>query len=152
MNLDQPLSGEEESNEEVFPYFNGGLIMMRAATRFIVLVLITTFLSTTALVPAARSAAIDTTTYLTLSENPTKTELEALFTREDVRKQLVIMGVDPDDAANRIASLTPDELTMLQERIDNLPAGGNLLAVLGIVLVVFIVLELVGITDVFNEV
>ena len=126
--------------------------MTRAATRILVLIIITTFFSTSAFIPAARSAAIDTTTYLTLSENPTKAELEALMNREDVQKQLIALGVDPDDATNRIASLTPGELTMLQERIDSLPAGANLLAILGIVLVVLIVLELVGITDVFTEV
>ena len=126
--------------------------MMRAFTRFLILVLVTTFFSTSVLVPAARSAAIDTTTYLTLSENPTTTQLEALFTRDDVRKQLVSLGVDPSDAANRLDSLSPDELAMLQDRIENLPAGANLLAVLGIVLVVLIVLELVGVTDVFTSV
>jgi hypothetical protein len=126
--------------------------MMRAATRIVVLVLVTAFFSTSVLVPAAKSAAIDTTTYLTLSENSTQSQLEALFTREDVREQLVSLGVDPNDAANRIASLTPDELAKLQERMDNLPAGANFLAILGIVLVVLIVLELVGITDVFTEV
>jgi hypothetical protein len=126
--------------------------MMRAATRFLVLVLITTFLSTSVLVPAARSATIDTTTYLTLSENPTRSQLEALFTREDVHKHLVSLGVDPNDAAKRLDSLTSEELALLQERMDNLPAGANLLAILGIVLIVLIVLELVGITDVFTEV
>ena len=80
--------------------------MMRAATRFLILVLVATFFTTSVLVPTARSATIDTTTYLTLSENPTKSQLEALFTREDVRKQLVSLGVDPNDAANRLDSLT----------------------------------------------
>ena len=126
--------------------------MTRAATRILVLILIATFFSTSALVPAARSVAIDTTTYLSITENPSKTELEALFTREDVQEQLVAMGVDPNDAAKRIASLTPDELAMLQDRIDNLPAGANVLAVLGVILIVLIVLELVGVTNVFTEV
>ncbi len=125
---------------------------MRAVSRIVVLVLITTFFSTSALVPAARSAAIDTTTYLNLSKNSTQSELEALFARADVRDQLVAMGVDPNDATDRIASLTPDELAMLQDRLDNLPAGSHFLAILGVVLIVFIVLELVGITDVFSEV
>lgn len=126
--------------------------MTRAATRILILIVMTTFLSTSAFIPAAKSASISTTTYLSLSENPTKTELQALVTREDVRKQLVALGVDPNDAANRIASLTPGEMSMLQDRIDSLPAGANLLAVLGIVLVVFIVLEIVGVTDVFTEI
>lgn len=125
--------------------------MLRTATRVLVLLLITTFFSTSAIVPAARSAAIDTTTYLNIAKETSKADLEALVNREDVRKELVALGVDPDDAAARIAALTPAELTMLQGKIDSMPAGADVLAVLGIVLVVFIVLELLGVTNVFTS-
>lgn len=126
--------------------------MPRAATRIFILVLIATFFSTSAIVPAARSAAIDTTTYLNVAKQTTKAELEALVNREDVRQELVALGVDPDDAANRIAALTPEELSMLQGQIDSLPAGANVLAVLGVVLIVLIVLEVLGVTNIFTKV
>lgn len=125
--------------------------MLRTATRVLVLLLITTFFSTSAIIPAAQATTIDTTTYLSVTANPTKAELESLVNREDVRKELVAMGVDPDDAAARIAALTPAELSMLQGHIDSMPAGADVLAVLGIVLVVFIVLEILGVTNVFTS-
>ncbi|MDJ0623929.1 MAG: PA2779 family protein [Desulfocapsaceae bacterium] len=126
--------------------------MLRAATRILVLVLIATFFTTSAIVPAARSAAIDTTTYLNIAKESTKAELEALVNREDVRKELVALGVDPDDAAARIAALTPEELSMLQGKIDSMPAGADVLVVLGVVLVVLIILEVLGVTNVFTRV
>ncbi len=125
--------------------------MHRTSTRVVVLLLVTVFLSTSALVPAAKSAAIDTSTYLNTAVNPTKAELESLIQQEDVRNQLIALGVDPDYAADRIASLTPGELTQLQENMDNLPAGANVLAILGGLLLVLIILELLGVTNVFTR-
>ena len=131
--------------------FNGAEDMMYALRQIMVLLLVTTFLSTSAVVPAAKSATIDTSTYLKTTINPTKTELESLINREDIRNQLTALGVDPDDAAARIASLTPAELTQLQENIDELPAGANVLAILGGLLLVLIILELLGVTNVFTK-
>ena len=126
--------------------------MLQAASRIVIVVLIATFFSTSAIVPAAKSATIDTTTYLNLAKETSKAELEALVNREDVRQELVALGVDPDDAAARIAALTPSELSMIQGQIDSLPAGANVLVVLGVVLVVLIVLEFLGVTNVFTRV
>ena len=125
--------------------------MMYALRQIMVLLLVTTFLSTSAVVPVAKSATIDTSTYLNTTIYPTKAELETLINREDIRNQLTALGVNPDDAAERIASLTPAELTKLQENIDELPAGANVLAILGGLLLVLIILELLGVTNVFTK-
>ncbi len=125
--------------------------MIYALRQIMVLLLVTTFLSTSAVVPVAKSATIDTSTYLNTTIYPTKAELETLINREDIRNQLTALGVNPDDAAERIASLTPAELTKLQENIDELPAGANVLAILGGLLLVLIILELLGVTNVFTK-
>ncbi len=125
--------------------------MFFATRKLMVLFLITTFFATSAIVPAARSAAIDTSTYVSASPNLTVAELQSLISREDVRSQLIALGVDPEDAAKRIASLTPAELALLQENIDNYPAGANVLAILGGLLLVLIILELLGVTNVFTK-
>jgi hypothetical protein len=78
-------------------------------------------------------------------------EVRSALQREDVQKQLVELGVDPQLALERIGSLTPDELAALDGQLDDLPAGGSLLAVLGVLLVVLIVLDLVGVTNVFAK-
>jgi len=79
-------------------------------------------------------------------------EVTAALERDDVREQLVALGVDPQQALERVSALTPEELAALDGQLQDLPAGGSLLGVLGIVLVVLIVLDLVGVTNVFNKI
>jgi hypothetical protein len=65
---------------------------------------------------------------------------------------LTDLGVSPESAQSRIASLTNEELRMLEQRIDSLPAGGDGVFVLvGVVFVVLLVLELVGVTNIFTK-
>ena len=76
-----------------------------------------------------------------------------LLARDDVRQQLVQMGIDPVMAEERVAALTPVEAAQLQQQLDNLPAGGDsVLAVIGIVFVVLLILELTGVTNIFTKI
>ena len=93
------------------------------------------------LIPAARASVIDTTMYLDTQQHTTPHEFGTLLDRQDVQEKLMTLGVDPADARQRIESLSPAELEALQQKMDNLPAGSDLLSVLGILLVVFIVME-----------
>jgi hypothetical protein len=78
--------------------------------------------------------------------------LKQLLAREDVRGQLVQLGIDPAVAEQRVNSLTPAEIARLQPQLDSLPAGGDsLLVVVGVVFVVLLILELVGVTNIFNK-
>ena len=72
--------------------------------------------------------------------------------REDVQAALVRMGVDQSDAIERVQALTPSELAQLERHLNELPAGGTgIVEVLGIVVIVLIVLELLGVTNVFTR-
>lgn len=77
--------------------------------------------------------------------------VNAALAREEVRRQLAAMGVAPADVEVRLASLTDAELRTLAERIDSLPAGAGALEVLGIVFLVLLVLEAVGVIDIFSK-
>jgi len=77
--------------------------------------------------------------------------VRSALARDDVRRQLQAMGVDPADALERINALTPAELAALDGQLQDLPAGGSIFGVLGVVLVVLIVLDLLGVTDVFSR-
>ncbi|MFW2367785.1 MAG: PA2779 family protein [Desulforhopalus sp.] len=101
--------------------------------------------------PAAKAAVIDTQTVLSQQNRSTQAELHSIFAREDVRQQLIAYGVNPDDAGHRIASLTSHELNQLQLHINDLPAGSDGLAILGAVFLVLLVLELVGVTNIFSK-
>ncbi|OGT70356.1 MAG: hypothetical protein A3H44_01400 [Gammaproteobacteria bacterium RIFCSPLOWO2_02_FULL_57_10] len=74
--------------------------------------------------------------------------VKSFFSRDDVAAQLVERGVDVADAQQRVDSLSGSELNALYEQIDTLPAGEGLGIVIGI-LVIFILLDVAGVTDIF---
>lgn len=78
-------------------------------------------------------------------------EIRHWLAQERVQNQLVALGVDPAQADERIASMTAEELRMLHERIDELPAGAGALEVIGIVFIILVILELVGVTHIFSS-
>ena len=76
--------------------------------------------------------------------------VNAALMRDDVQAQLEALGVDPAQALERVQSLTAAELAQLDTKLQELPAGGSVIGVLGALLVVLIVLELLGVTNVFT--
>lgn len=78
--------------------------------------------------------------------------VQAQLARDDVRAQMAAMGVDPDMAAERVAALSDAEVQKLAGNIESAPAGGDVLAVVGIVFVVLLILEAAGVTDIFKSI
>ena len=79
-------------------------------------------------------------------------DVRSSLARDDVRQAMVRLGADPLQADARVASLSDAELMKLQGQLDRLPAGGDALAVIGIVFIVLLILELTGVTNIFNRV
>lgn len=77
-------------------------------------------------------------------------EIKDWLTQETVKDKLTELGVDPANASERVAAMTAEELQTLHTRINELPAGG-IAEVVGIVFIVFILLELLGVTNVFTK-
>ena len=78
--------------------------------------------------------------------------ISAVLAEQQVRDQLVRFGVDPQHATLRVAVLSDSELQALDQRISELPAGADgALEVIGIVMLVLLILELVGVTDIFKS-
>jgi hypothetical protein len=78
--------------------------------------------------------------------------VRATLARDDVRAALVARGVDPDAAAARVAALSDRQLADLATQLDELPAGGSALAVVGIVFLVLLILEVTGVIDIFKKI
>lgn len=77
-----------------------------------------------------------------------RARLTSFLSREDVRAELVRMGVSSEDASARVAALTDEEAMALAQRVDQAPAGG----IIGAILLVFFVLlvtDILGYTKVF---
>lgn len=74
-----------------------------------------------------------------------------VLAQENVQKMLVQMGVDPEHAKIRVNSLTNEELQILYQEMDQMPAAGTgIVEVVGIVAIVLVVLELLDVTNIFN--
>jgi hypothetical protein len=69
-----------------------------------------------------------------------RAELAAALEREDVQASLEAYGVSPEEAAERVAALTDEEIRELSQNIDALPAGGS--GTVTILLLVIIILLL----------
>ena len=80
----------------------------------------------------------------------TISDISALLARQDVADQLEKLGVSPELVLKRVENMTQDELHALNGAIDQQVAGGDVIAVIGIVFVVLLILELLGVTDVFT--
>lgn len=78
--------------------------------------------------------------------------IQTFLTKEVVRQKLVQLGVDPELAMARASSLTPAERQYLELKISELPAGADALAVIGVVFLVILILELVGVINIFKKI
>jgi hypothetical protein len=88
----------------------------------------------------------------TLDRRATIERIDAVLARSEVQKELERLGVDSAEASERVAALNDEELMLLADRLEELPAGGDLLAVVGIAFVVILILELVGAIDIFKKI
>lgn len=117
------------------------------------LMLATSFVGAMAIQPA--TAAVISTDMLisgAAQQQSAGSPVDQLLAREDVRAQLTSLGVDPAQVQDRIAALSPAELARLNQQIGEQPAGAGFFAVVGLVFVVLLILELLGITHIFSAI
>jgi hypothetical protein len=63
--------------------------------------------------------------------------------RSDVKEQLVKLGVSPEEAGRRLASLSDAEVKKLSTDIDHATAGGDVTGILVVVLLVVLIIYLI---------
>jgi len=85
------------------------------------------------------------------SRNASLARVESLIAREDVAQQLQAFGVDQAIVQERLQGLTQAELITLESQFNQQIAGGDALGVIGAVFLVLLILELVGVTDIFKS-
>lgn len=97
------------------------------------------------------AGAIDTS-YLLESDSHAASidRLEVLLAQDDVAEQLEKLGVDEASIAERLTNMTAAELVALEGQLEHGIAGGDAVGVIGTVFLVLIILELVGVTDIFK--
>jgi len=108
----------------------------------------------TAVLPTPALAAVVSTEQMMSQGASTqdRAAVDTFLARADVRDQLQAWGVAPSVVEQRVASLSDQELQELSLKIQEQPAGGDVIAVIGIVFLVLLILELVGVTNVFTSI
>lgn len=79
--------------------------------------------------------------------------IAAFMARDAVEAELESLGVDPAEAQARVGTLSDAEAVDLAQKIDEVPAGQGLGALIGAGVFIFVVLlitDLLGFTDVFG--
>ncbi len=74
--------------------------------------------------------------------------------REDVREQMIRLGVRPDEAIARVAALSDAELQRITGHLDRLPAGQfgppeALIITAAVIFLILLILDIAGVTDIF---
>jgi hypothetical protein len=116
-------------------------------------IVLTASMLATSLQSAAYGGVISTQQYLTaIDREATRQRIDSVLAREEVRDRLEQYGVDPAAVDERLAALTDHELQQLATDLESMPAGGSLLGVIGIAFIVLLILELVGVIDIFNKI
>lgn len=113
---------------------------MLRGSRFLVYPFVLLFLTMGIFTQTAAAGIVGTETVI--SESATadqRAQVLSLLERDDVQERLVQYGVSPEEAKQRVASMTNEELAQMAERIDEMPAGAGAL-VLALVLVILIII------------
>lgn len=101
----------------------------------------------------ARAAVIDTdattVSATTSGVNGQRQQVLDFVARQDVQTQLQSLGVSPQQAAERIAALSDDEIQQLHGKMPQTAAGGDILGVLVFLFVLLLVTDILGLTKVF---
>ncbi len=106
------------------------------------------------LTPAAKARFIGTQEAMQMTQREDQlARINGTLLRTDVQEQMLAFGVEPNDVQDRLAVLSDEELRQLDGRLQDMPAGGDsVLAVIGIVFLVLLILELVGVTNIFTKI
>lgn len=91
----------------------------------------------------------DVAAALPISGQSNRDKVNHFLSREDVRASLQGQGVNSTDAVARVQAMTDAEVAQLASRVDQAPAGGEVLGLIFTVFIVLLVTDIVGLTKVF---
>ena len=102
------------------------------------------------------AAMIETeaTLEITAEGQEARNAIKTILAREDAQAVLRAQGIDPLEAMARVDSRTDTEARRIAGEIEDLPAGGGFLVtfllVVGIIVVILIITDAMGYTNVFT--
>ena len=101
--------------------------------------------------PASQAALISTHQILDQQQiQDTRGKLQQYLDRDSVKQQLSTMGVDSKDIQARVDHMTDDEVAIMAEKMDQLPAGQGIVGTVVFIFLVLLITDILGYTDVFS--
>lgn len=102
------------------------------------------------LVSSANAAVVSTSDMLVEHQQfDNKQAVTDFVNRDDVKQQMLELGVSPQDVDSRINSMTASELAQLNANLQDAPAGAGVVGVLLTIFIVFVITDVIGATDIF---
>lgn len=118
---------------------------MRWTSRFLMICMMSLVVPSQAF--AGMVATDDATNHALADQGRAK--IMALIQRDDISKQLQSNGVTAEQAVARVNALTDDEALQVSAKLEQLPAGGDVLSLLFTIFIVLLVTDILGFTKVF---
>jgi hypothetical protein len=87
--------------------------------------------------------------FATQAQTEARAKVNAVLAREDVRSEMAQRGLSVEQAQDRVKAMTDDEVASLAGRIDQAPAGGDILGILFTVFIVLLITDILGLTKVY---
>jgi hypothetical protein len=96
----------------------------------------------------ARIISTEETT-ATAATSSNRDTVNRFLARDDVRQAMLGQGLSVDAATQRVAAMSDAEVAQLAGRVEQVPAGGDVLGILFTVFIVLLVTDILGLTKVF---
>ena len=101
-------------------------------------------------IPMASSAIITTDEAIQLQQNDINREyILSMLQKDELQQQLADYGLDAQLAAERVSHMTDAEIALLNERLNEMPAGEGVVGTIVLIFIVFIITDALGATDIF---
>lgn len=124
--------------------------MIRLLCRNSIVAIVCLMLSGLSYPISASADFIATADYLAAEDRQVRVDrIQAALMQDRISAQLTELGVDPNQASQRIAALSDAELMELDDQFQDLPAGAGALEAVLIVFLLLLILDLTGVTNVF---
>lgn len=81
-----------------------------------------------------------------------RNEVKSILARSDIKQALLGYGVDSADVGNRVDSMTDSEVLQIHQHLSELPAGSSAAGTVLTVLLILILLEVLGVTNLFTRI
>jgi hypothetical protein len=113
-------------------------------------VLIVSTLTMSLWAPASQAALISSEEVIANHSNQADRErIRSLFDRADVREQLQAKGVSAEAAKARVDALSDEEVASISGKLDNVPAGGDIIGTVVFIFLVLLITDILGLTKIF---